>query len=205
LGDDTASQMNSLDWWVDLGAVAQSFTTCVAIVVGGFWTYRAFFRQRLGQPRLIASVDAQQISIESGSLVRCEVMLENRGTVVARSRWGEIRCRQILPLPVEVQEAAAVGRDPVSEGCTEIEWPLLAERRWKWSRRAFEIEPGETDTLCADFFVPFGPTVLEIYFYLANAKKARQNLGWQSIAIVHLRSDGEPDGKEEANKPEESA
>lgn len=161
--------------------------TSLALVVAGVWAYLAFIRQRLGQPRLITSLSTQVIPIPTGRMIRCQALLENRGAVVATSQFGEIRCRQILPLPPDIQHAATAGLDPVSDGSTNIEWPLLSKREWHWGLHAFEVEPGETDSLYTEFFLPANVEVLEFYFYLANAKKPKQNIGWQSTVIVDLR------------------
>lgn len=178
--------MNGIADWANLAGAVESAATVVAIALGGWWTYRTFLRQRLGHPRLRAEILPQLIAIPTGHLIRCSVRVENIGSVVARCEHGEVRCRQLLPMPPRILEAAAGGFDPVAEDAQVIDWPVLAQRQWRWKGQTFEIEPGETDSLAAEFFVPREARVLEIYFYLANAKKSRRGLGWPCSKIIEL-------------------
>ncbi|MCX6279850.1 MAG: hypothetical protein NT004_17410 [Bacteroidetes bacterium] len=71
------------------------------------------------------------------------------------------------------------GADPVSEDSTSIDWHLIWERNWTFSEKApFEIEPGESDSLYADFFVDKQVKIIQFYYYIANIEKEGKNLGW---------------------------
>lgn len=186
----------NLAFWKDLGDIVESFATALAIILGGLWTYRAFIRQRLALPRLDVSLTVEQAPVGKSLLVRAQVLLRNSGNVIATSSRGEIRLRQVVPPPSDIEEAVATGLDPVPADCAQVEWPMLAGREWIWKPGEFEIEPGEADSLSADFFIPLQIQVVEIYFFLANARKKRQNIGWTVLNIHHLRKQEEPDGQE---------
>jgi hypothetical protein len=185
-----------LVFWKDVGEALESFATALALILGGLWTYLAFFRQRLSLPRLDVTVAVQEASMAKCVLVRAQVSLRNSGSVIVRSNRGEIRLRQVIPPPSEIEEAVASGLDPVPSDCAQIEWPMLAGRQWNWKKGEFEIEPGEADSLCADFFVPLKTQVIELYFFLANARKTGQNIGWTVSHIYHLSNQGGKSGKE---------
>ena len=181
--------------WKDLGEALESFATVLALIFGGLWTYLAFIRLRLALPRLEVSAIVQEATMAKCLLIRAQVSLRNTGNVVAASDRGEIRLRQVIPPPSHVEEAIRSGLDPVPADCAQVEWPMLAGRNWKWEKGAFEIEPGESDSLCADFFVPLQAQVVELYFFLANARKKNQNVGWTVSQLHHMSHQGGTNGK----------
>lgn len=95
-----------------------------------------------------------------------------------------MRLRKIVPISDEIRPDIEEGLDPVPEGKTEIEWPLVVGREWKWNEKDFEIEPGESDSLHADYIIESDIKVSEFYFYLRNVKKKTQNIGW-TLTKIH--------------------
>jgi hypothetical protein len=193
-----------LAFWKDLGEVTESFATALALLFGGLWTYRAYIRQRLKFPRLDVTVAVQEASLAQSFLIRAQVSLRNSGSVVATPSRGEIRLRQVIPPPSDIEEAVASGLDPVPADCAQVEWPMLAGRKWAWEPGEFEIEPGESDSLCADFFVPRQTQVIEIYFFLANARKKKHNIGWTVSYLHHLTRQGDSSGQERQRRDDQS-
>lgn len=94
------------------------------------------------------------------------------------SDYGELRMRQVVPLPPELQETVQTGCDPVPEDKAEIEWPMIASREWHWSKHDFEVEPSEADSIHADFIIQSDIKVVEFYCFISNSKKKRKRLGW---------------------------
>jgi hypothetical protein len=90
-------------------------------------------------------------------------------------------------LPEEIAHLASRGFDIVSKGASEVEWPMLAGREWFWTKGGFEIEPGEEDSLHTDFLAPQESRVAQFYFYLRNARKRKQGLGWTLTVIYDLK------------------
>jgi len=180
---EVTTEIGSIEWWKTLGEIIQSFLTAIAIVAAGAWTYMIFIRNRLVFPRLELSVLPHPVSISGGWIVHVAVGLFNSGSVVIRIREAELRLRTVIPLPDDVQKAVNDGFDPVPVGQTEVKWPMLAGREWKFDSKPVEIEPGENDTLHADFFIPENVKVVEFYAFVENAKKRSKGLGWSNTTI----------------------
>jgi len=177
--------------WKDLGDAIEHFAKVAALLVAGFWTYRTFVRQRLSFPRLELAMTIEEFCLSNTHLLRIMVRAKNTGSVVAKSRQAELRLRQVVPLPEELRHHVAHGFDPIPEGRAKIEWPMLLGRQWQWGEGEFEVEPNESDTLTADFFVSPTVEVIELYFYLSNAKKGRQGLGWTLTRLHKMSRQGD--------------
>ena len=175
-----------MDFLLKLGATLESFATAVALVVAGIWTYIAFIRERIRFPRLATQIICIPVSIPEGWILHVDVRIDNLGTVLAKVGSAELRLRQMVPLPEDVDESVQGGYDPVAIGETEIPWICLAQRWWDCKSRGLEIEPNETDSLHADFFVPAEVSVVEFYLYLANEKKHKKGIWWTQTIVKEL-------------------
>ncbi len=175
-----------MDAWQVWGQLIETYLTSAAIVLGGIWVYKNYFRQRVRYPWLKTEIHVAPVKIDAGWILHINASLENTGEVRARVSKAELRLRQIVPLPYEIEEAVANGYDPVSEGESEIVWPMLAVRNWEAKEGGFEVEPKEVDAFCADFFVPTEVQSVELYFFAANEKKKKQNLGWSTTSVYNL-------------------
>ncbi len=111
--------------------------------------------------------------------------------MILHSELAELRICQVVPIPEEIKASVDDGYDPVIEGETEIEWPMLHGREWKWSKGSFEIEPGEADSLHADFIIDSDVKLVEFYFFLSNSKKKRSDLGWTITQLHEFELGGE--------------
>jgi hypothetical protein len=115
---------------------------------------------------------------ESHNLVHVAILHENKGETLLDANLAELRIRRVLPLTKEVKNALEDHVDPVSANETGIEWPLINERKWSFNlNNPFEIEPGERDSLHADFFIDKNEKIVQFYYYIANVKKEKK-LGW---------------------------
>lgn len=173
-----ASKMN-VSFWKDFSEIIQALLTSAGIIIGGIWTYLLFIRQRLHFPKVNIGLSVTDAILPNDNrLVHAEIKIENVGSVILCSDYAELRLRQVMPVPKEINTIIENGNDPVQEGNSEIVWPMLFNREWKWESKFFEIEPGEPDSLHADYIIPEYIKVIEFYFFMANAKKKRQGLGW---------------------------
>jgi len=181
-----------MEYWKNLSSVIQALITTTAIVIGGVWTYLLFVRQRLNFPKVNIELNTEENLIPDGyRLLHARVSINNIGNVILRSNCAELRIRQVLPVPNDIKTTVDEGMDPVTEGKTEIEWPMLYGREWKWEKAGFEIEPGESDSLHADYIIEDDIEVVEFYFYISNAKKKRSKLGWTLTQILKFHPKGE--------------
>jgi uncharacterized membrane protein YciS (DUF1049 family) len=171
-----------------LSDIIQAIIICAGIIIGGLWTYFLFIRQRLGLPKLEIELSVNEVLLsEETKLIHVELKLLNVGSVVLTSNLAEVRLRQIVPIPSNVEDLIKGELDPVPQDKTEIEWPMLAERNWNWDQGKFEIEPGEGDSLHADFITPIEIKTAEFYFFIANSKKEGQGIGWTLTSIYHFK------------------
>ena len=167
--------------------VIKALIESLALIIAGIWTYLLFVRQRLGLPRVNIKPTITHVRTSGEwTLIHVEVKIENIGSVVLRSDKAEIRIRQVLPFPDDVQRWISLGYDPVENGRTEVEWPLIADRKWNWAESTFEIEPGESDSLHADFVIPGSIFAIELYAFIANTRKKRQGLGWTLTEVYKI-------------------
>jgi hypothetical protein len=178
--------LKDMSFFVNVAQVIQAIAISLGIVVGGFWTYRLFICKRLAYPRANLELAVHEALLtEGGRLVHVVVSITNTGDVLLRSDHTELRLRQVVPLPSSLKDTIQIGYDPVPEDKTEIEWPLIASREWRWSKHGFEIEPGESDSLHADFVIQPDIHVGEFYCFISNSKKKRKYLGW-ALTKLHF-------------------
>jgi len=183
-----------MDFWKDLFSIVQEVTTSIAIIIGGIWTYLLFIRQRLGFPKVDIDISINDILLPEGArFIHAEITLKNTGSVVLISDYAELRLRQVVPVPDDLKTDLERGCDPVHEGKTEVEWPMISGREWKWSKGDFEIEPSENDYLHADYIIPITIKVVEFYFYISNAKKKYKGLGWALTKLHNFNTNMEID------------
>ena len=193
-----------MEFWKDLIPIIQAALTSIqallisiGIVVGGIWTYFIFVRERLSFPKVNIDLNIEDENIDhppDKRIIHVEIQLKNIGRVILKSDYSELRLRKVVPIPEEISSIVEKGDDPVAEGRTEIEWPLIAKQReWQWKDKDFEIEPGETDFFHADYIINSDIKVVEFYFYLANAKKRKkkQDIGWTLTKIHKFNSKGD--------------
>ena len=121
-----------MEYWKNLSIVIQALITTTAIVIGGVWTYLLFVRQRLNFPKVNIELNTEENLIpDDYRLLHARVSINNIGNVILRSNCAELRIRQVLPVPDYIKTTVDEGMDPVTEGKTEIEWPMLYGREWK--------------------------------------------------------------------------
>ena len=89
-----------------------------------------------------------------------------------------------MPLPKELSDRLLPGIDPVGPGEAEITWPMIAGREWNWRKGDFEIEPGESDALHADFVIPSEVETVQLYGFVRNPKKKNEGVGW-TVTTLH--------------------
>ncbi len=177
-----------VDDWVKVGQIAESFATVLALIVGGFWTYSKFFRSRTNCPIIDPSVSPSKAHIDGGWMIHVEVRIRNLGQGLAKMGDAELRLRQVVPMPDEIESAVRDGYDPVADGESQILWPSLAQRNWNADAISFEIEPGESGSLHADFFVQDEVQMVEFYFFLKNPKKSKKRVGWAHTCRMNLNT-----------------
>jgi hypothetical protein len=158
-----------------------------AIILGGVWAWRAFFRRRLRFPRVCLkhAVTYRRFG-SSNHLIHVSLLVENRGEVLLRIRSIIVWLHQVLPEPVDVLQAVEAGANPVLGEEREVRWPLLAEKTITLTDGTHEIEPGETERIECDFFIPNYVRTIEIYSHIKNDSKRRREIGWTETTFHDL-------------------
>jgi hypothetical protein len=173
-------QAISLTETKDVFSILQAIVTIAAMIIGGIWTYRKFIKQRLLYPRINLSMSIDFMSVsQTHNLIHVAILHENKGDTLLQSQHAELRLRQVLPLPSGIDSDLNTGKDPVLNPATYIEWPMMYNRYWDFQNESpFEIEPGENDSLHADFFIEKHIIGVQFYYYISNIKKQNKDLGW---------------------------
>jgi hypothetical protein len=166
-----------------------SLAAVVAVLMGGVWTVFLWRWRRLRYPRLNVQhkifhwAASGKVSLNDKVLLHVAVETKSVGEVVLRLESMFVRVQQLVPLPAEVLDAMAAGKNPVAENESEVAWPEIDCRRCNWKKQTREIEPGEIEEHHFDFVIPANLEKIEVYSHIVNARKARRFLFWKAEPI----------------------
>jgi hypothetical protein len=178
-------------------SLVQSALTSLAIVVGGVWGYFLFWRRRQSYPRATLDFHWTTALLPGGKrLLHVGLQILNQSDVLLPLRYAELRVRQVVPIPNDLGTLLKKDLDPIPEGSTELPWPAIVGREWRQKPGAFELEPGESDSLHADFVVEDSVQVVELYAFVENPRKQRSGLGWTKT-VLHTFAEGDRNGGRE--------
>jgi hypothetical protein len=164
-------------------AVAQTF----AIIVGGIWTWLLFVKKRLQYPRAkVEHYITNRLITEDKALVQVTVMVSNTGDVLLTLISAETWVQKVMPLSDKLLVSIGNGEDPVKQGKTEIEWPLIEDRQEQWERGNCQIEPGENEKFFYDYIVDRKVETIRVYSYFKNTTQRKREIGWSLATIYEL-------------------
>lgn len=169
----------------------ESLVTVAAVVVGGFWTYKLFVKERQHFPSAIVNQELSVTLLSTGhQLVHVRLRITNTGKVLLELEW--VRCRVQIVEPMNDRLAARLlqGEDLVLDGEQEVGWPVLSAREWEFEPGEAEIEPGEKEWLDCEFILEEAVRVIVLYGYVRNAAKKGREIGWSSTKVVELPVNG---------------
>ena len=168
-------------------SLVQSALTSVAIVVGGVWGYFLFWRRRQTYPRATLDFHLTTALLPRGKrLLHVGLQILNQSDVLLPLRYAELRVRQVVPIPNDLEALLRKDVDPIPPGSTELPWPAIVGREWHPESGALELEPGESDSLHADFVIEDSVQVVELYAFVQNPRKQRTGLGWTKTVLQLL-------------------
>lgn len=167
--------------------ITQALATVAALALGGVWSYWLFVkrRQRYAHASIEHLVAHRHIG-EGKVLLHVDTRVANIGQVLMSLVSMETRIQQVLPLPTDVAESIRQGDDPVPEGETEVEWPLIQSHRQEFKKGECEIEPGETQDINHDFILDADLQTVEIYSYVMNEEQRDRTLAWDLTTLYDL-------------------
>jgi len=165
--------------------IVQAVVTMAALVVGGYWTYNVFVKERRAFAHANIEQKISHVALtEKTTLLRVGVDLTNTGSSLMSIEEAIVRVQQILPLASCATEPCA--RTQVREALSntvrkddQFSWPLIGERELKFTKTD-EVEPGEKQTLDFEFAVPSSVKLVRVYTYFQNKQKSGNDkeLGW---------------------------
>jgi hypothetical protein len=98
----------------------------------------------------------------------------------------------VTPLPSDILKELTKGNDPVKDAETFVMWPMIQSRVWNFSNKdSFEIEPGEKDSLLAEFFIEKEIKDVQLYYFLSNATKKEKSVGWTMTKFFNTEKSDE--------------
>jgi flagellar biogenesis protein FliO len=180
-------------------SAAANLATIFALVIGGWWAYTRFIRQRTEQPRATLTYRAAHRRFTDREfLLRVSVRATNSGTVLLGVR--ELRCeiQQVIP-PMPEALAKLKARELINEH-DEADLDCIRCYEQEWTAGEVEIEPNESESFDFDFIVDSEVETILIYADLPNAER-KDGGGWQAAGFydfdatkapqVDQQSDGE--------------
>ena len=165
----------------------QSIFTVIAIVVGGLWTYVLFIKRRQKYPRANITQRVQRYLLSDKKLLlRVSVQVSNNGEILLPITSGFCRVQQMIPCTDDFCHSLEYSDDSGEQYKTELDWPLIDERKLMFKKGELEIEPGERDELHFEFVLDTDVKAVVVYTYLENAKKKQQGIGWHVTSVCDL-------------------
>jgi len=170
-----------------LATVVQAFATLAALALGGAWTVWLYVNRRERYPRASIEHLVTHKPLGGGkSLLHVGVRLCNLGEALMSVERSETRIQRVLPVPTEVADSIKRGLDPVQEGETEVEWPLIGSHDKVYGKGECEIEPDESQDFNHDFIVETDIQTVVIYSYVMNEEKPDRLLAWNLTTLYDL-------------------
>lgn len=167
--------------------IMQALATVAALGLGGAWSIWLFMKRRERYPRASIEHLVTHKAIGDGKvLLHVDVRVSNIGEVLMSLVCLETRIQQVLPVPPDVADKIRQGLDPVPEGETEVEWPLLKSHSPELEMGDCEIEPGESQDINHDFILDADVETVQIYSYVMNEKKRERTLAWDLTTLHDL-------------------
>lgn len=181
--DAVPGWVDTLNTWTEIGS---NLAQVVALLVGAWWAYTRFIRQREEWPRATLHHHIQHFDLKDGRRVlRVVERIINTGPVLLEIRKKTMRIQQILPIDAVPLASLEAGDKH------EAEWLQLGQHQTNDESNPTEIEPGESDQFEHDFLIDADVLVVQVYSYFRNIERKDRELGWSMTTLYDLRSEEE--------------
>jgi membrane protein implicated in regulation of membrane protease activity len=180
----------SLDLQTKFFDVIVKIVTISATIIGAIWSYYAFFRQRLKEPRLNVTHEINPLDLPDGKrLLKVYATITNIGQVRVELCVWRLRAEQVLPLTKTALADLAKGAFTDAHGHSH--WNCLVEGTFSKDDKSFEmaLEPGETDRASANLIIIGEVKAVQVYSHFSRTSDARPLVGWPSRTLIDLRED----------------
>lgn len=168
----------------------------LAVLLGGYWTYRLHIQNRFAYPKAEATTFiVSRMFGNEHRWIHVQVGIRNLGTTKIPIREGYCRLQQCIPEDPLLLAYLATGRlQPVFtrkadrpesdqyELRTEVEWPQIDKRPFSYPPGRCVIEPGEIEYIHFDFFVSNLVEVVYVEAYIHNSVTSKVSVdnNWAS-------------------------
>lgn len=168
-----------------------SVATIIALMVGGWWTYTRFVKNRGNFPRAKLSHAITQRDLGSGfRLIHVATTITNSGTTLLKLCSGFTQILQIVPADEDVMKALREQKESSNEKmAAEFDWPGAGRREFSWKDSPRELEPGEDETVECDFALEADIKTISVYTFFQNERKLPSKIGWHLSTFCDLSSE----------------
>ena len=158
--------------WPALATMLRDITTAAGLLVGGWWAYHKYFRQRESEPRADLEHHIMSVDVDGQLLLRVTLEIKNVGPVEIGPAGGETLI-QVPPTPLN-----AANEDPHKQWVTvrKIEYPFRVDDLC--------IEPNATERYCRDVILDPTVRVVQIHSRVFCSDNARQ---WDETTVHELK------------------
>jgi hypothetical protein len=169
--------------WKDRIDIVQSLISIIAIIVGGWWTYDIFLKERRNLPHAnLEHIVSHFPLTQDINLLSVVVKITNNGQARMDIASTDVRIQQVLPmlpcaesqidcatdeLDIALQETARAG--------DRFHWTKIAGRK-NFLESPLLVEPGETEYMDFEFAIPADTRLIRVYSYIRNETDTK--LGW---------------------------
>ena len=172
--------------------VVKNVVSIIAVLVGGFWTYDTFVKQRSDYPHANLEHLISHIKLANkNNLMHVTVKVANIGSSLIEVNSTDVRIQQILPLMC-VQRDDECPEIQIHRALTQVprendvfSWPRISQRI-KDFKQIIAIEPGETEQLDFEFVVPVSIKAVRVYSYIRNVRKNDRAIGWHTATYYEF-------------------
>lgn len=178
---------------------AHSLIGIMAIMIGAWWTYDNFIKERRLFPHGNIENTITSIPLTPDiNLLRVALKVTNTGTSRMVIVKTDVRIQQILPiLPCAKPQTPCV-KEQINNAMKK---PLRQEDRFTWPvigvrqnilETPLDIEPGEVEFMDFEFAIPSDVKAIRAYCYIRNESKTSGNYetGWHMSSFYRLTSKG---------------
>jgi len=173
----------------------QSIATIIALIVGGWWTYDAFVRERDNLPHALLEQKLEHWTLDgSKNLIRVELSLSNVGKKELVVSHIDLEIEQISSPRPACTEAAE--RCPDNEIQKEFKNPIRDQNGIDWTpisvrhdTRQHILEPKEKEIIDYEFVLSPNVSLVRTKAWVRNeelSKGENPGMGWVSTHIYKL-------------------
>jgi hypothetical protein len=180
----------TLDKTIRIVNLLHKIAVIIAIIVGGFWTYKLFILHREAYPKANISyhIEERKLSDEY-NFIQVFVKIENSGNTVLKLRRGDVRLYDISFPNENIERALREFGEPAFRKKAIFDWTTIQFVKIEWPEGKIEIEPSEADQLDFEFIIPSQYKVIKIYSWFTDMEKkvGEETIGWRASRLYNLK------------------